>query len=134
MRRYAFAVTTTAAEVVRNFLLEVRSGRNPEAALKYMSDLVLAHQVTSEERITITRTPQQYTEHVLEMKAEYGEFDFEVEELIAEGDKVYARWNQKGAGILQLTSCVYRVENEKIAEYWIQIDRLGVELQMKGRK
>ena len=125
---------TTAAQVARNFLSEVRSGRNPQAASIYMSDLVFAHQITSEERITITRTPDQYVEHVLEMKAEYGDFKFEIEELIAEGDKVYARWNQKGAGVLQLTSCVYRVENEKIAEYWIQIDRLGIELQKEGKK
>lgn len=127
-------MTTTAAQVVRNFLTEVRSGRNPQDASIYMTDLVLAHQITSEERITITRTPHQYMEHVLEMKAEYGEFEFELEELIAEGDKVYARWSQKGGGILQLTSCVYRVENAKIAEYWIQIDRLGIELQKEGKK
>jgi predicted ester cyclase len=127
-------MTTTAAEVVRNFLSEVRSGRNPQSASMYMADLVLAHQITSEDQTTITRTPQQYMEHVLDMKAEYGEFDFEIEELISEGDKVYARWNQKGAGILQLTSCVYRIENEKIAEYWIQIDRLGIELQKVGKK
>lgn len=127
-------MSENAAEIVRNFLLEVRSGKNPQASTTYMADVVLAHQVTSEDPLTISRTPQQYTEHVLEMKAEYGEFKFEIEELLSEGNKVYARWNQRGAGLLQLTSCVYRIENEKIVEYWIQIDRLGLELQKERDK
>ena len=127
-------MSENAAEIVQNFLLEVRSGKNPQAAPMYMADVVQAHQVTSEDPLTISRTPHQYTEHVLGMKAEYGEFDFEIEELLSEGNKVYARWNQRGAGLLQLTSCVYRIENEKIVEYWIQIDRLGLELQKERDK
>ena len=131
---YDPAMAKTAAEVVRKFLLEVRSGKNPQAAPTYMANVVLAHQATSEDPLTISRTPQQYTEHVLEMKAEYGEFEFELEELFSQGDKVYARWNQRGAGLLQLTSCVYRIENERIVEYWIQIDRLGLEIQKNRNK
>lgn len=127
-------MSENAAEIVRNFLLEVRSGKNPQASTTYMADVVLAHQVTSEDPLTISRTPQQYTEHVLEMKAEYGDFEIEIEELLSESDKVYARWNQRGAGLLQFTSCVYRIENEKIVEYWIQIDRLGLELQKERDK
>ena len=94
-----------------------------------MSAEVIANQVVSEESLTITRTPLEYAEHVEEMLQEYGDFDFRVDELISEGNKVYARWTQVGNGVKQVTSCVYRVENEKIREYWIQIDRLGLELQ-----
>jgi predicted ester cyclase len=126
-------MSLNAAEVVQSFLLEVRSGKNPHAAPTYMADQILAHQVTSEERLTIPRTPEQYAEHVLEMKAEYGEFEFEIEELFSSGEKVYARWNQSGGGVFQVTSCVYRVQNEKIAEYWIQIDRMGIEMQKKRK-
>lgn len=118
--------------IIQSFLLEVRSGKNPDATAKYMADSVRAHQVASEEPVTVVRTPAEYAEHVREMKAEYGDFDFEIEELIAEGDRVYARWNQLGNGIRQFTSCVYRLENGLIVEYWIQIDRLGLEIQ-KGR-
>lgn len=94
-----------------------------------MADEVIANQVVSEERLTIARTPQEYAEHVEEMVLEYGAFDFQIDELIAEGNRVYARWTQVGNGITQLTSCVYRIEDNKIREYWIQIDRLGLQLQ-----
>jgi predicted ester cyclase len=63
------------------------------------------------------------------MKREYGDFEFEIEELICEGSKVYARWRQRGNGVTQVTSCVYLVEDGLITEYWIQIDRLGLQLQ-----
>lgn len=118
--------------IIQSFLLEVRSGKNPDATADYIADSVRAHQVASEAPVTVVRTPAEYAEHVREMKAEYGDFDFEIEELIAEGDRVYARWNQLGNGIRQFTSCVYRLENGLIVEYWIQIDRLGLEIQ-KGR-
>lgn len=118
--------------IIQSFLLEVRSGKNPDATADYMADSVRAHQVASEAPVTVVRTPAEYAEHVREMKAEYGDFEFEIEELIAEGDRVYARWNQLGNGIRQFTSCVYRLENGLIVEYWIQIDRLGLEIQ-KGR-
>ena len=130
--------------LVEAFLLEVRSGKNPNAASEFMANLVDAHQVTSEQALTVQRTPQQYADHVREMQSAYGNFEFEIEELIAEGDKVYARWSHRGKHlgeisgypatgkpITQLTSCVYRVENGLIVEYWIQIDRLGIELQLR---
>lgn len=119
----------SAKQIVRDFLLEVRSGKNPDAASKYMAPVVKANQVVSEESLQISRTPAHYAEHVREMLAEYGNFDFEIEELICENDKVYARWNQVGNGIRAVTSCVYRLEAGLIVEYWIQIDRLGIELQ-----
>jgi predicted ester cyclase len=75
----------------------------------------------------------------------YGPFGFEITELIAQGDKVYARWKQTGKHLaeidghaatgrplIELASAVYRVENGRIAEYWIQIDRLGFEKQLQS--
>lgn len=94
-----------------------------------MAAQVIANQVVSEEVMTITRTPQEYPALVEEMVQEYGAFDFRIDELIAEGNKVYARWTQVGNGITQVTSCVYRIERNQISEYWIQIDRLGVQIQ-----
>ena len=120
-------------DVVEQFLLEVRSGSKPELAMKFMADSVTAHQVISEESLSIQRTPEEYAEHVMEMKTEYGDFTFAIDELIQEGSKVYARWTQHGNGITQVTSCVYRVDQGKIVEYWIQIDRLGLEIQ-RGAK
>ncbi|MDE2592478.1 MAG: ester cyclase [Actinomycetales bacterium] len=122
-------MTSNPKELVRQFLTEVRSGKNPGAAGTFMAPTVRANQVVSETTQLIERTPQEYAEHVREMLAEYGNFQFEIDELISENEKVYARWTQIGNGVRQVTSCVYRVEQNKIVEYWIQIDRLGLQLQ-----
>ena len=72
-----------------------------------------------------------------------GDYDFEVTELLADGDKVSARWKQTGCHIgpddgvapsglpvIEIASAVYRVQDGKIVEYWIQIDRKGIESQV----
>jgi predicted ester cyclase len=85
-----------------------------------------------------------YANHIREFLTLYGNYTFEITELLAEGNKVYARWKQTGTHLttidgytatgqplVEIASAVYRVENGKIAEYWIQIDRFGLEEQLK---
>ena len=36
--------------------------------------------------------------------------------------------------LTEIGSAVYRVENRKIVEYWIQLDRLGMEIQLQQNK
>ncbi|WP_339299284.1 ester cyclase [Paenibacillus sp. FSL R5-0623] len=137
----------TAEKIVRTFFEEVRSGRNPDYASKVMAEQVMAYQVISEEEVTVTRTPSDYADHVREMIEAYGEFSLEILELLTQGDKVYVRWRQTGTHIgevdgysptnlpvIEIASAVYRVENEQIAEYWIQIDRLGIEKQLERNR
>lgn len=131
-------------DVVRDFLTVVRSGAQPERAGEFMAPEVAAHQLQGEDPVTVTRTPQEYAEHVREMRSANGDFSLVIDELLADGDRVYARWTQKGMHvgeidgvaptglpITQLTSCVYRVDAGRIVEYWIQIDRLGVRAQLE---
>ena len=133
--------------IVKLFLEQVRSGKRPDNARSFIADSVLAHQMNSEEQTTIKRTPQNYADHVREFLKMYGNFLFEITELIADGDKVYARWQQTGKHLTEIdgyaptgrplteiASCVYRLENGKIIEYWIQIDRLGFEKQLQQNK
>ena len=130
-------------EIVKQFLEQVRSGKFPEKASLYMADSILAHQMNAENETTVIRTPQNYSEHIEDFMTMFGQFTFEITELIAEDDKVYARWKQignhlteidgyqsTGDTLIEIASCVYRLENNKIAEYWIQIDRLGFEKQL----
>ena len=137
----------TPKEVVRAFLEQVRAGRHPEQAPRFMAPRVVAHQVTAEAPQDVTRTPQDYAEHVAAFRQAWGDFDFEVTELIAEGDRVYARWRQRGCHIgevdghaptrkpvIELASAVYRVEDGRIVEYWIQVDRLGTEAQLRANE
>ncbi|GAB1157825.1 hypothetical protein YWY31_38500 [Paenibacillus illinoisensis] len=137
----------TPEQIVRAFFKEVRSGRNLDYADKLMAKQVLAHQVVSEEEVTVNRTPSEYADHVREMIQAYGEFSLEIQEMIVQGDKVYVRWRQEGVHmgevdgyapthrpVIEIASAVYRVEHERIAEYWIQIDRLGIEKQLERNK
>jgi len=133
-------------EVIQQFLKDVRSGKNPDNASLYMADTVSAHQMNAENEETVKRTPENYAEHVKEFLKMYGNFSFDVTELIAENDKVYVRWKQigkhlteidghpaTGKPLTEIASAVYRLENGKIAEYWIQIDRFGFEKQLESK-
>ncbi len=131
-------------EVVREFLDEVRSGRNPDKAAELMAAKVLAHQITSENPEIVERSPQNYASHVREMKAVYGDFRLEVTELIVQNDRAYVRWIQTGNHIgewdgfaptglelIEFASAVYRIEGGRIIEYWVQIDRAGLRSQLE---
>ena len=132
-------------QLVREFLEQVRAGRHPERAGEYLASTVVAHQMASEAPVDVQRTPADYAAHVGDFRRAFGSFDFEVTELIAEGDRVYARWRQVGCHVgpvdghapthlpvVEVASAVYRVEAGRIVEYWIQVDRLGTDLQLRG--
>ncbi len=144
------ALLATAAEaaappsaVVRGFIEEVRSGRDPDAAHRYMAPRVKAHQLASENEVTVERTPADYADHVREFLRDRGAFTLEITEFLADSDRVYVRWRQTGRDLetrdgrpatekplVEIASAVYRVADGRIAEYWIQIDRKGLELQL----
>ncbi|MED3803549.1 ester cyclase [Lysinibacillus xylanilyticus] len=137
----------TPEQIVKKFFEEVRSGNNPDYATELMADQVLAHQVISEEESTVLRTPTDYADHVKEMVEAYGDFSLEIQEFMVQGNKVYVRWKQVGTHVgevdgfqptslpvIEIASAVYRVEEEKIVEYWIQIDRAGIEKQLNHNK
>ncbi|MBB6501049.1 Rid family detoxifying hydrolase [Pedobacter cryoconitis] len=140
-------LTLENKEMVRQFLEVVRSGKHPDQAVKFMADTVLAHQMNAEEETAVKRTPQDYAAHIREFLALYGNFSFEITELIASDDKVYARWKQTGKHLgtidghpstgktlVEIASAVYRLEHGKIAEYWIQIDREGLGKQLEASR
>jgi predicted ester cyclase len=137
----------TPEQIVKKFFEEVRSGNNPDYATELMADQVLAHQVISEEESTVLRTPTGYADHVKEMVEAYGDFSLEIQEFMVQGNKVYVRWKQVGTHVgevdgfqptslpvIEIASAVYRIEEEKIVEYWIQIDRAGIEKQLNRNK
>lgn len=129
--------------IIQAFLVNIRGGNNLQDVALYMADTVLAHQMNVENPTTVTRTPSNYADHIREFLTMFGNFTLEVTELLADGDKVYARWLQKGHHLTtidghaatgkplnEIASCVYRLEAGKIVEYWIQIDRYGFEWQL----
>ena len=129
---------TSPKQIVENFMIDVRSGKNPQNAGLYLADTVLAHQINAEAPETLKRTPRNYEDHVREFLKMYGNYSLKITGIIAEGDKVYVRWIQTGKHhakidgypptekpLIEYASCVYLIRNRKISEYWIQIDRFG---------
>ncbi|MGZ3750709.1 MAG: Rid family detoxifying hydrolase [Mucilaginibacter sp.] len=137
-------VKQRSEKTVKEFLEIVRAGKAPERAAEFMADTVIAHQMNAEKPEAIKRTPQNYADHIKEFHTLYGGYSFEITELIADSNKVYARWKQTGKHLsdidqykatglplIEVGSAVYRVENDKIVEYWIQLDRQGLDLQLQ---
>src|SRR5690349_6779570 len=58
--------TAISEQIVRDFLLTVRAGKDPDKACNFMADKVLAHQMNAENPQTVERTPQNYAAHVKE--------------------------------------------------------------------
>ncbi|MFD1899833.1 ester cyclase [Enterococcus termitis] len=83
-----------AKRIVTDFFEDVRSGKNLSAAYEFMHERVIAHQVQSENEYTIERSPKDYIAHVKEMQELYGEFQLEIQEIVADENKVYVRWKQ----------------------------------------
>ncbi|GLX66108.1 ester cyclase [Paenibacillus glycanilyticus] len=136
-----------AADIVEQFFKRVRSGIEPDAAHEYMAARVAAHQVTAENETTVERSPDNYAEHVREMTRAYGAFLLQIEELLSSEDRVYVRWKQTGTHVgevdgfaptgkpvIEIASAVYRIEDGKIVEYWIQIDREGIRRQLENNQ
>lgn len=82
------AANTSPKEVVQEFLNQVRSGKAPDKASRYLASTVLAHQMNSDNETTVIRNPEDYVAHVKEFKHIYGDFDFEVTQLLADGEHV----------------------------------------------
>lgn len=124
-------------QIVTEFFMKVRSGKEPKLAYEYMQDQVLAHQIMAEasKEVIIRRTPEDYAEHVCEMKQTYGAFSLNIEEILSDNNKVYVRWRQSGSiknkRIIEIGSAVYMINDSKISEYWIQLDRKGIDEQIK---
>ncbi|MFQ2100577.1 ester cyclase [Aeromonas sanarellii] len=131
-------------EVVRGFIDHVRSGKNPELAIQYLSPVVVAHQIVSGVSKAIERTPDNYRLHIEEFLEAYGDYELFIEEFLVQGEKAYVRWRQEGrhlgnilgyepTGLTLSTvgSAVYRVSENKIVEYWIQQENQGLHNQLE---
>lgn len=134
----------TNEQIIKSFFEVVRSGCTPEQAKVFMAKEVRAHQVNSESMVTIIRSPENYADHIREMIDSWGNFKIEIQELISQNQKVHVRWKQTGMHIgeyedylptnkevIEIGSAVYRLEDRKIVEYWIQVDRFGIIEQIK---
>ena len=126
-----------AVEVVREFVENVRAGVDASNAYNLVKDPVESHFIQSEkpeDQWIGHRTVKQLVDHVQEMKEEGGDFTLKIQDIFGDDKKVYVRWKQEGKlpngkNLIEYVSAVYRVEDGKVVEYWLILDRKGVELQ-----
>ncbi len=116
-------------DVVRRFLHDVRAGRHLDRADHHLAPLVPAHQGRpGAVRGVISRTPEQYADHVRDMLRAVGPWTFDVRTVRRVGDLVEATWEQtgvlrggpeRGRPVVEHGWAAYRVADGRIAEYWI---------------
>lgn len=136
----------TPKSIVEGFVVDIRSGKHLSRVEDYMAPMVIAHQVHAEGGHSVERTPADYVAHIEEFIEAFGPFSVTIEELLADNDKVFVRWRQDGfhnvslegeaptgKNLREITSTVYRVEDGKIVEYWLQTDRAGMSKQVNTK-
>ena len=119
----------TPLDVVADLLHTVRSGVDPDRAADLMAPEVLAHQGDS--GAIVRRTPAGYADHVREMLAEHGPWDFTVTRLAPDGDGVAAEWRQvgrpdpaTGQRVVEHGRARYTVRDGRVTEYVIAFDHV----------
>ena len=135
--------TEQTRRIVREYLERCRSGKEPEAAVQYLAPSFATHYVFAEQTIDGERTPEWMIEHINEQVQTYGDFEFVIDELLADGDRAFVRTTQRGThvGVVNgiaptgrpltvVTHAVYRVEGDRIVEYWLNSDRAGLAAQL----
>ena len=117
-------------DVVADLLRVVRSGADPDRAADLMAPEVLAHQGDS--GVVVRRTPADYADHVREMLAEHGPWEFTVTRLAPDGhDAVAAQWRQvgrldpgTGRRVVEHGRARYTVRDGRVTEYVIAFDHV----------
>ena len=132
-------------KIVRRFYEELWNGRRVEAAEELFATDGVTHQLRSgAPDATAPRNPELVKAHVAEWLAALPDLRFEVDELLACGDRVVTRATMRGThagawhGVaptgrqveIRMT-VIHRISAGRIAEDWVLVDSLGL-LQQLG--
>lgn len=136
----------SAEAIVRGFFARVRSGVAPHEAALYLAPQVQAWQVCSAPQAEcIVRTPDNYRAHIDDFRQMFGDFTLQLDEVLAQGNKVYVRWRQFGQHLAEIEgyaptglplvcagSAVYEVADGRIVAYWMQQEHHGLLQQLQA--
>jgi len=126
--------TTDPATSIHRFYEECLNQHQSEVLSEIFTPDVVAHTPTGDS----TGIPllQQTVERVHAM---FPDHNFVVEDIVIQGDKGAARWTMTathtaplagipptGKPIIQQANVFYRFEDNKITEFWLQLDQIGV--------
>ena len=107
-------------------------------------DELVAEDVSGQDAaIDETRTIDDVRRVVVLFRTAFPDASYTIHDLIAEGDRVVARWSLTGTHrgtyldvsptekrVILKGILIYRLEDEKIVEYWGEIDHLGLMRQL----
>ncbi len=127
--------------LARRFFDEIFNQANQQTANEILTPNVVAHHPAFPAGI---HGPQAINQLVAGFRAAFPDLHYTIEDLIAEDDKVVARWAVRGTQLgnfqglppsgrqMAVTGInIFRVAGDKVAEVWISSDFLGM-LQQLG--
>ena len=133
-----------AKDIIKRFVEELWNARRLDVAEQIFSEDCVTHQLRSGVLAEPAhRGPQAMKEHVLGWLLSFPDLRFNIEQMIAERDRVVSQLVMKGThqgtwmGIpptgkrLQIRMItIHRIANSKIAEDWVLVESLGLFQQL----
>jgi steroid delta-isomerase-like uncharacterized protein len=123
-------------ELVRRYTEEVFNEQNYDVIDEVLAEDLIDHNPALPMEIT---SPAEFKEAVKTIHSAFPDFEAPIEDIIAEGDRVVTRTREMGthegtfAGVPPTGESVevqginiYRIEDGRIAEMWIQVDTMGL--------
>ena len=128
-----------AKHIIHRFVEELWNARRLEVADEIFSDDCITHQLSSGVSVApVRRGPQEMKEHVSGWLMSFPDLRFDIEQMIAERDRVVSHLVMEGThqgtwmGIsptgkrLQIRMMtIHRIANSKIAEDWVLVESFG---------
>lgn len=128
-----------AKHIIERFVEELWNGRRLEVADQIFSEDCVTHQLRSGTVAEpVRRGPQEIKEHVSAWLTSFPDLRFNIEQTIAEGDRIVTHLVMEGThqgawmGIsptgkrIQIRMItIHRIANGKIAEDWVLVESLG---------
>ena len=125
--------------IVRRFYQELWNDRQLAIANEIFASDCLTHQLQSgSEDVGVLRNPEMIRHHVADWLAGFADLCFDVEEILAEADRVVSRCVAHGThtgtwGGIKATGkhieirmvVIHRIQAGKIAEDWVLVESLG---------
>ena len=133
-----------AKDIIKRFVEELWNARRLDVADQIFSEDCVTHQLRSGlSAEPVQRGPQEMKEHVSSWLMSFPDLRFNIEQMIAERDRVVSQLVMEGThqgtwmGILPTGKrlqirliTIHRIANGKIAEDWVLVESLGLFQQL----
>ena len=124
---------------VRRFIEAIVTNRNLQGADELLAPTYIDHRIPP----GIAATGEGFKQFAAALRSAFPDLQTTVEDLVAEGDKVAARWSSRGTHQGQFMALaptgrsfnitgtdIFRIEGGRIVEHWSEVDQLGLFQQL----